>query len=92
MNKKRELDYLNKAQQDELDRQNPNLLIDDAWRKPHQDAMKEYYKNNLLDQLGDRERLKNERKRREKESDDDYRRRLAQLAEEERRMRDEMNA
>lgn len=35
----------------EEEKNNPNLLIDDSWKKPAQDAMKEYYKNNLINQI-----------------------------------------
>jgi hypothetical protein len=39
----------------EIDKRNPNLLIDDAWRGPKREAIKEYYKNNLINQIKEKD-------------------------------------
>ena len=56
----------------EADRKNHNLIIDDAWRQPHQKALKNYYKDNLLGQLGDNEEARNAQKEAQKEADAQY--------------------
>lgn len=61
------------------DRRNPNLLIDDGWRAPHRQAMKDYYKNYLVDQVNEQERNKDQAKEKQKQEDDEYKRKLAQL-------------
>lgn len=75
--------------QEEEDRRNPNLLIDDGWRQPHREAMKDYYKNYLIDQVNEKEQLKNAQKDRERLEDEEYKRKLANLnAEEAARVRE----
>lgn len=56
----------------EIDRANHNLLIDDHWREPHQKALKDYYKNNLLGQLADNEDARKNAKDAQKEDDARY--------------------
>ena len=63
----------------DLDKQNPNLLIDDAWREPQRRLMQDYYKNNLLDQMKDKDAEKGDEKDRRRAEDDAYKRELAAL-------------
>jgi hypothetical protein len=37
----------------EIDRQTPNLLIDDAWRQQHRHMLQQHYRDNLIEQLND---------------------------------------
>ena len=56
----------------EADRKNHNLVIDDAWRGPHQKALKDYYKNNLLGQLADNDDARRNQRDAQKEADAQY--------------------
>lgn len=56
----------------ELEKRSHNLLIDDGWRAPHREALKNHYKDNLLNQLGDKERDRADAKRNQKEIDGKY--------------------
>jgi hypothetical protein len=58
--------------QEELDRKNHNLVIDDGWRAPQQKALKEYYKGNLLNQLGDNEAARAQAAEAKKRDDEQY--------------------
>lgn len=89
MDDKRRADQNKRALDDDEDKRNPNLLIDDGWRQPHREAMKDYYKNYLIDQVNEQERNKDWAKNKQKEEDEEYKRKLAQLnADEAARKRD----
>jgi len=60
-----------KDQVDE-DQKNHNLIIDDGWRAPHQKALKDYYKNNLLGQMGDNDEARRLAREAQKEADAQY--------------------
>ena len=40
----------------ELEKNTHNLVIDDAWRAPHQRALRNHYKDNLINQLDDNDK------------------------------------
>lgn len=61
-----------KKLQQEDDQKNHNLLIDDGWRGPHQKALKDYYKNNLLGQMADNDEAKKNNREAQKEADAQY--------------------
>lgn len=67
-------DHKDKRTQDQLDadRKNHNLVIDDAWRGPHQKALKDYYKDNLLGQLADNNDARNNARDAQKDADAKY--------------------
>jgi hypothetical protein len=67
------------AQEKLLDERNPNLLINDAWRIPAREAMKEYYKNNLINQLREKDQREQELDEKKKNDDKDYIENLKQL-------------
>lgn len=57
---------------EELDKKNHNLVIDDGWRAPHQKALKEYYKGNLLNQLADNQEARANAEENRKNEDAQY--------------------
>lgn len=69
--KEQEKHDLEKAQI-EKDRKLHNLLIDDGWREPHKKALKNHYKENLLNQLDENEKTKQADKDRKRENDANY--------------------
>lgn len=69
--KERERAELEKRQL-EHDRAQHNLLIDDAWRAPHKQALKNHYKENLINQMGENDRAKQDEKDRLKAFDANY--------------------
>lgn len=77
-NKKALEDQKRRADEEEAKR-HPNLLIDDGWRQPHREAMKDYYKNYLIDQVNEAEKNKEKEKDKLKREDDEYKKKLAQL-------------
>jgi hypothetical protein len=76
----------------EFDRQNPNLLIDDAWREPHRRLLQNHYKDNLLDQLKDKEAEKQQDKERRQLEDLDYKQKLEELKHKDKILRDKLEA
>ena len=66
-------------EQQELDRKNHNLLIDDAWREPHRKAVQEHYKNNLVNQLADNRADKDQDRARRHAEDPNYKTELERL-------------
>ena len=56
----------------ELEKRTHNLLIDDGWRAPHREALKNHYKDNLINQLGDKERDRADAKKQQKDIDEQY--------------------
>jgi hypothetical protein len=61
-----------KKKQQEYERAQHNLLIDDAWRAPHKKALKNHYKDNLINQMNDNEKNKKDEKDRRLELQVDY--------------------
>lgn len=89
IDKKKDQDALKAANEKNDDLRNPNLLIDDGWRQPHREAMKEHYKNYLIDQVNEAEKNKDAEREKAKKEDEDYKRKLANLnADELKRLRD----
>ena len=86
--KLRDLDEQEKA----LDSRNPNLLIDDGWREPARDAMKEYYKNNLINQMRENDKKNAEDAQNKKEDDKEYTDRLQDLIKNEEDRKKTLNA
>jgi hypothetical protein len=70
-NKERERFEQEKKQQ-EHDRAQHNLLIDDGWRAPHKQALKNHYKDNLINQMNDNDKIKQEERDRRRELDIEY--------------------
>lgn len=64
----------NQKNQDKLDleKRTHNLLIDDAWRDPHKKALKNHYKENLINQLEEKEKDKFNAKQALKDADAQY--------------------
>ena len=60
----------------DLDSKNHNVLIDDGWKEPHRRALAEYHKNDLVNQISDQQRDKEDQKNQKKEEDFNYRRHL----------------
>lgn len=56
----------------EADKKNHNLVIDDGWRGAHQKALKDYYKDNLLNQLADNDAARGDAARARKQEDEEY--------------------
>jgi hypothetical protein len=56
----------------EFDRAQHNLLIDDAWRAPHKQALRNHYKENLINQMSDNDRAKQEERDRLRAFDAQY--------------------
>lgn len=79
IDQKRALENMKREKEALEDKKTPNLLIDDAWRGPHREAMKDYYKNFLTDQVSEQERLKELAKERSKAEDEDYKRKMQNL-------------
>lgn len=75
-----------------LDARNPNLLIDDGWRGPAREAMKEYYKNNLLNQMKEKDQQKADEEDFKKNQDKEYTDRLKDLIAFEEDKKKELNA
>jgi len=76
----------------EFDRQNPNLLIDDAWREPHRRLLQDHYKDNLIDQLKDKEAEKLQDKERRRLEDLEYKQKLEELKLKDKEIRDRLEA
>ena len=78
-----------KAEQEakELDKKNHNLVIDDAWRGPHQKALNEYYKDNLLNQLNDNQEARKANHDARKKEDAEYAQEVKEYNEKDRAQR-----
>ena len=70
--KNREAEEQKQREKIELEKRTHNLLIDDAWRDPHKRALRNHYKENLINQMDEKERDKADQKRAKKEEDDQY--------------------
>lgn len=62
--------------QQEQDRKNHNLLIDDAWREPHRKAAQAHYKDNLINQMADNRADKDQDRARRLAEDYEYKHEL----------------
>jgi hypothetical protein len=76
----------------DADRQNHNLLIDDAWREPHRRLLQKHYKDNLLDQLKDKDAEKLQDKERRQLEDREYNQKLEELKNKDKVLRDKLEA
>ena len=76
----------------ELDQKNHNTLIDDGWKEPHRRALKQHYKDNLLNQLDDLNIDKEAQRNQKKEDDAKYRKEVTEAAEGDKALRQELDA
>lgn len=87
-----QLKYQRELEQLELDKKNGNLLIDDAWREPHKQLLKDHFKNNLLNQLQDKDAEKAQMLLRKKAEDAQYKRELLVLGAKDQQIRKDLEA
>ena len=90
INKKREIEFLKREEEFQIDQETPNVLIDDGFRRDQREAMKEYYKNNLINQMVEKEKEKDDLKRQKLNEDEEYRIELDRIKREERQKRLEL--
>ena len=87
INKKREIEFLKREEEYQIDKETPNVLIDDGFRYNQREAMKEYYKNNLINQIIEKEEEKEGLKKRKIVEDEEYRLELDKIRREENQKR-----
>lgn len=87
-----ELKQLKAQEQWEEDQRNHNLVIDDAWKDGHRRALKQNYKDNLLNQIDDVNADKNARRQQKADEDADYKQKVADTVEHDKILRQQMDA
>ena len=87
-----ELKQLKAQEAWELDQKNHNTLIDDGWKEPHRRALKQHYKDNLLNQIDELNVEKDALKNQKQEENERYRQQVNEAVEGDKALRQQLDA
>ena len=86
-----ELKQLKAQEAWEQDQKNHNLVIDDAWKEPHRRALKQHYKDNILDQLDEANAIKADKRQQKADEDEFYKQKVNETLENDKLLRQNLD-